>query len=41
MATVTVDKHRAIANGWLRRAVDEIRVMHLYDDERRRIATIF
>ncbi|NIF41576.1 hypothetical protein F3J14_11910 [Burkholderia sp. Tr-862] len=38
MATVTIDKHPAIANDWLRRAVDGIRVMHLYDDERRRIA---
>ncbi|RQX94952.1 hypothetical protein [Burkholderia stagnalis] len=32
------DEHRVIADDWLRRAVDGIRVMHLDDDERRRVA---
>ncbi|MBN3815105.1 hypothetical protein G3N57_00105 [Paraburkholderia sp. Se-20369] len=32
------DEHRAIADNWLRRALDGIRTMHLDDDERRRVA---
>ncbi|KWO46234.1 hypothetical protein WT97_10825 [Burkholderia sp. MSMB1459WGS] len=30
--------HRVIANRWLRHAIDGIPVMHLDDDERRRVA---
>ncbi|ELW9530782.1 hypothetical protein [Burkholderia cenocepacia] len=37
-AAVTKDKHRAIADDWLRHAITGIRVMHLDDDERRRVA---
>jgi hypothetical protein len=32
------DEHRVIADDWLRRAIDGIRVMHFNDDERRRVA---
>ncbi|HDR9047686.1 MULTISPECIES: hypothetical protein [Burkholderia] len=35
---VTNDEHRVIADDWLRRAIGGIRVMHLDDDERRRVA---
>ncbi|RQY09180.1 hypothetical protein DF117_35480 [Burkholderia stagnalis] len=34
----TNDAHRVIVDHWLRRAIDGIRVMHLDDDERRRVA---
>jgi hypothetical protein len=34
----TNEEHRVIADDWLRRAIDGIRVMHLNDDERRRVA---
>ncbi|WP_155769843.1 hypothetical protein [Burkholderia vietnamiensis] len=37
-AAVTNDEHRVIADDWLRRAIGGIRVMHLDDDERRRVA---
>jgi hypothetical protein len=32
------DAHRAIANEWLRRAIDGIKEMHLNDDVRREVA---
>jgi len=37
-AAVKNNAHRVIANDWLRRAIAGIRVMHLDDDERRRVA---
>ncbi|KGB98599.1 hypothetical protein [Burkholderia cepacia] len=37
-AAAANDGHRAIADDWLRRAITGIRVMHLDDDERRRVA---
>ncbi|MCW3640073.1 hypothetical protein [Burkholderia cenocepacia] len=38
-AAVKNDAHRAIAGDWLRRAIGGIRVMHLDDDERQRVAS--
>lgn len=32
------DKHRVIADAWLRRAIDGIRQMHLNEDVRREVA---
>jgi hypothetical protein len=32
------DEHRAIADAWLRRAIDGIRQMHLDEDVRREVA---
>ncbi|WP_070106375.1 hypothetical protein [Burkholderia plantarii] len=37
-AAATNDEHRVIADDWQRRAIGGIRVMHLDDDERRRVA---
>ncbi|TCW78742.1 hypothetical protein C5O80_31070 [Burkholderia sp. SRS-46] len=37
-AAAANDEHHAIADEWLRRAIDGIRAMCLDDDERRRVA---
>ncbi|WP_322081160.1 hypothetical protein [Burkholderia sp. BCC1972] len=37
-AAATNDEHRVIADDWLHRSVDGIRVMHLDADERWRVS---